>query len=85
MGNYRTITNQQKDPKRSKNPEKKYINCMARLPKSLWFNHTWVVITFTEISQSTTKTFISNWKPYKTLGYYCIVTWHKWICNYWHY
>ena len=84
MGNYGTITNQQKHPKRSKNPGKKKTYRMARLPKSLWFNHTWVVIAFIEISQSKTTTFISNWKPYKTLGYYCIVTWHRWIRNYWH-
>ena len=35
MGNYRTITNQQKYPKRSKNPKKKHIHRMARLSKSL--------------------------------------------------
>ena len=67
------------------NPENKHVHRMGRLSKSLWFSHTWVVITFIEISQNTTTTLISNWKPYKTLGYYCIVTWHKWICNYWHY
>ena len=76
MGNYRTITNQQKHPKKSKIPEKKNIHCMARLPKNLWFSRTWVVTKFIEISQSTTTTFISNWKPYKTLGYYYIITWH---------
>ena len=35
MGNYRTITNQQKHPKRSKKPEKKQINRVDRLSKSL--------------------------------------------------
>ena len=76
MGNYRKITNQQKHPKRNTKPEKKHIHRVARLPKSLWFSHTWVVITFIAISQSTTTTFIGNWKPYKTLGYYCVASYY---------
>ena len=85
MGKYRTITNQQKHPKRSRNPEKKHIHRIARLPKSLWFSHTWVVTKFTEIRTSTTTTFISSWKPYKILECNRIITWHKWIWNYWNY